>query len=186
MAKLLVGLGNIGKEYEKTNHNMGFMVIDKVAEELNVSIKKNMCASFVGETNLNGEKIILAKPTTYMNASGEAVKSLVKKFNIDISKDLLIISDDFDLPLSCVRVRTKGSAGTHNGLKSVVKELQSTDFPRLRIGVGKPNEHQSIIDFVLERAHFGEELDVGLEKGKQASIMFLKNKDFEEIMRTVN
>jgi len=186
MAKLLVGLGNIGKEYEKTNHNMGFMVVDKVADELNVNFKKNICSSFVGEANLNGEKIILAKPTTYMNSSGIAVKSLVNKFNIDISKDLLIISDDFDLPTSCVRVRTKGSAGTHNGLKSIVEELQSTEFPRLRIGVGKPNEHQSVIDFVLEKAHFGEELEQGLEKGKQASIMFLQNRDFEEIMRTVN
>lgn len=186
MAKLLVGLGNIGKEFEKTNHNMGFMVIDKVAKELNVSIKKNMCSSYVGEANLNGEKIILAKPSTYMNASGIAVKSLVKKFNIDINKDLLIISDDIDLPLSFVRVRIKGSAGTHNGLRSLVKELNTTEFPRLRIGVGKPEGSQTLTDFVLDRAHFGEELDQGLEKGKQASIMFLKNKDFEEIMRTVN
>ena len=186
MAKLLVGLGNIGKEYEKTNHNMGFMVIDLLSKSLGINVKKNMCSSLVGEGNINGEKVILAKPTTYMNNSGIAVKSLIKKFNIDTEKDLLIISDDFDLPTSCVRVRTKGSAGTHNGLKSIVEELQSTEFPRLRIGVGKPNEHQSVIDFVLEKAHFGEELEQGLEKGKQASIMFLQNRDFEEIMRTVN
>ena len=186
MAKLLVGLGNIGKEYENTNHNMGFMVVDSVAKELNVSIKKNMCSSYVGESNYNGEKIILAKPTTYMNSSGIAVKSLVKKFNIDTTQDLLIISDDIDLSLSNVRVRLKGSAGTHNGLRSVVKELGNQDFPRLRIGVGRPQEGCDLVDFVLGKAHKGKELTAGLEKGKQASMMFLEGKSFEEIMQKVN
>ena len=186
MAKLIVGLGNIGKEYEKTNHNMGFMVIDKLANEIGVQIKKNTCSSLVGEGNLNGEKFILAKPTTYMNSSGIAVKSLVKKFNIDIKKDLLIISDDIDLPISKVRVRVKGSAGTHNGLRSIVEEISSTDFPRVRIGVGKPNEHESLVNFVLARAHLGQELDEGLEKGKLACKMFLEGESFDSIMQKVN
>ena len=186
MTKLLVGLGNIGKEYEKTNHNMGFMVIDRVAKIFNLQFKKNMCSSMVAEGNIEGQKVILAKPTTYMNSSGIAVKSLVKKFNIDISKDLLIISDDIDLQLSKVRVREKGSAGTHNGLRSLVEELQTTDFPRLRIGVGKPIGQMELVDFVVAKAHEGKELDEGLKKGVVACSMFLKNQGFSDIMQKVN
>ena len=121
-----------------------------------------------------------------MNASGIAVKSLVKKFNIDIQKDLLIISDDIDLPVSKVRVRVKGSAGTHNGLRSIVSELETTDFPRLRVGVGKPGESVSLINFVLAKAHAGQELDEGLEKGKEACKMFIEGASFENIMQKVN
>ena len=186
MAKLIVGLGNIGKEYENTNHNIGFMVIDRVADALKINIKKNMCSSLVGEANVGGEKVILAKPTTYMNLSGIAVKSLVKKFNIDISKDLIIISDDIDLPLSKVRVRIKGSAGTHNGLKSIVKELESQDFSRIRVGVGRPNENQDLVDFVLGKVHKGKDLELGLEKGEQACVMFSQGYSLDSIMQKVN
>lgn len=186
MARLIVGLGNIGKEYENTNHNMGFMVIDKVARRFSVNIKKSMCSSLVAEFNYNGDKIILAKPTTYMNASGIAVKSLVKKFNIDITKDLFIISDDIDLPVSKVRVRVKGSAGTHNGLRSIVRELQSDLFPRLRVGVGKPHENEELFDFVLAKAHKSKELDDGLEKGEVACAMFIEGKTFDDIMQKLN
>lgn len=186
MTKLIVGLGNIGKEYEKTNHNMGFIVLDMIADEFNVGVKKNTCSSLIAEFNHAGQKVILAKPTTYMNNSGVAVKSLVKKFNIDIEKDLLIISDDFDLPLSTVRVKPKGSAGTHNGLKSVACELGTTIYPRLRVGVGKPLNKEDIINFVLSKANFGVDLDKGLEKGKKAGIMFIENKSIEEIMQNVN
>jgi len=186
MARLIVGLGNIGKEYDGTNHNMGFMVLDRVSKKYNVSIKKNTCDSLIGEFNFNGDKIILAKPTTFMNASGLAVKSLAKKFNIDISKDLFIISDDIDLPVSKVRVRVKGSAGTHNGLRSLVKELQTENFPRIRIGVGKPKEQEKLFDFVLAKAHKSKELDLGLEKGEKACSMFIEGESFDNIMQNVN
>ena len=186
MARMIVGLGNVGKEYENTNHNMGFIVVDKIAQKFNISIKKSMCSSFVGEANIQGEKIILAKPTTFMNASGIAVKSLDKKFNIDISKDLIIISDDIDLPVSKVRLRLKGSAGTHNGLRSVVKELNTEEFPRLRIGVGKPNENQPLFNFVLAKANKCKELEEGLLKGEKACEMFILGKSFEDIMQNVN
>ena len=128
----------------------------------------------------------MAKPTTYMNASGIAVKSLVKKFNIDITKDLFIISDDIDLPLSKTRVRVKGSAGTHNGLRSIVKELQSDSFPRLRVGVGKPHENEELFNFVLAKVHKSKELDEGLEKGEVACTMFAEGKSFSDIMQKVN
>lgn len=186
MTKLIVGLGNIGKEYEKTNHNMGFIVIDKLANELGLSFKKNICSSIVAEGNVSGEKLVLAKPTTYMNASGIAVKSLVKKYGIDISKDLLIISDDIDLPISKVRVREKGSAGTHNGLRSIIEHIARTDFARLRIGVGAPPKFMDLADYVLAKAQFGEELELGFEKGKEACLMFCKGQGLSEIMQKVN
>ena len=186
MTKLIVGLGNIGKQYEKNIHNMGFLVVDKVADELNVSVKKNMCSSMVGECNVLGERVILAKPTTFMNASGIAVKGLVKKYNIDINKELLIISDDIDLDVTKVRVRLKGSAGTHNGLKSIVEHLQSTEFPRVRIGVGSKPEFMDLADFVLSNVKDVKAQDVGLEKGKEACLMFANGKSFDQIMQSVN
>ena len=187
MAKLLVGLGNIGKEYEKTVHNLGFMVLDEVAASLGVSIKKNICNSFVGEVNFKGEKIVFAKPTTYMNNSGIAVKSLVKKFDIDISKDLLIINDDIDLPQGVVRLREKGSAGTHNGLKSIVRELGSADFPRLKIGAGAPpSEFMDLADYVLSKICFNPDIEKGIDKGKEAGLMFLEGESFSKIMQKVN
>ena len=184
--KLIVGLGNIGKEFENTNHNMGFMVIDSLAKELGLSFKKNMCQSLVAEGNIEGEKVILAKPTTFMNNSGIAVKALVKKFNIDISSSLIIISDDIDLKKGCVRVRKEGSAGTHNGLKSVIRELGSTAFIRLRIGIDCPPENMDLADYVLSRAGLSNELKAGLEKGKEALLMFLKGASVDEIMQKVN
>lgn len=184
--RLVVGLGNIGKEFEKTNHNMGFVVASRLAKEIGASIKKSMCNSTVGEANVKGEKIIIALPTTYMNNSGIAVKSLVKKFDIDIKKDLLIISDDIDLPVGKVRVRERGSAGTHNGLRSVVRELQTEDFPRLRIGVGKPNVNESLRDFVVSNARESKELDDGLLKGLEACLMFVNSESFSAIMQKVN
>ena len=187
MAKLLVGLGNIGKEYEKTVHNLGFMVLDSVAEKIGVTIKKNTCSSFIAEANYKGEKIILAKPTTYMNNSGIAVKSLVKKFDIDIQKDLLIINDDIDLPQGVVRLREKGSAGTHNGLKSIVRELGVSDFPRLKIGAGSPpSEFMDLADYVLSKLKDSKEIQVGLDKGEEAGLMFLEGQEFSKIMQKVN
>ena len=187
MVKLLVGLGNIGKEYEKTVHNLGFMVLDRVADKVGVQVKKNTCSSLIAETNFKGNKVILAKPTTYMNNSGVAIKGLVKKFDIDIKKDLLIISDDIDLPQGVVRLREKGSAGTHNGLKSVVKELGTTEFARLKIGAGSPpSEFMDLADFVLSRIKETKEISIGLDKGEEAGLMFLEGNEFSKIMQKVN
>lgn len=186
MAKVVVGLGNFGKEFENTNHNMGFMVIDSVLKELSLSCTKKQCESVVAETNIGGEKIIFAKPTTFMNASGKAVKSLVSKFDIDMSKDLLIISDDIDLSPGKVRVKVHGSAGTHNGLRSIVSVTQTTEFPRLRIGVGKPQEHQDLADFVLSKFHDKENIFAGIEKGKNAVMMFVNGESFDNIMQKSN
>lgn len=185
MAKLIVGLGNIGKEYDQTNHNVGFMVLDKIADKYGISIKKNICSSFVGEANINGTKVIVAKPTTYMNLSGIAIKSLVKKYDIDYKKDLLVISDDIDLEVSQIRMRTKGSAGTHNGLKSVIHELGSEEFSRLRVGIGKPDEYISLVDFVLAKVKKTPEFEQGLEKAEKAALLFVQGEDVSKIMQEV-
>ena len=185
MAKLIVGLGNIGKEYELTNHNMGFMTLDKLSDEFNLNFKKKMCDSLVCEANIKGNKVVFAKPTTYMNLSGIAVKSLVKKFNIDI-KDLLIISDDIDLDLSKCRLRVKGGAGGHNGLKSIIKELGTEDFARLKVGIGAPPEYMDLADWVLGKVKDLTLLEKGLDKAKQGVIMFLEGKTFDQIMQQIN
>lgn len=186
MAKLIVGLGNIGKEFENTNHNMGFIAVDLLAQKYNVKISKNMCNSMVGEFNCDGEKVILAKPITYMNASGIAVKSLISKFGIDSTKDMIIISDDIDLDIGRVRLRASGSAGTHNGLKSVIKETQSTDFIRLRVGVGNPPEHVSLVDFVTAKFSDKEGIRNGLNKAVEALEMFISGNTLDQIMQKVN
>jgi len=147
--KIIVGLGNIGKEYERTHHNMGFLMIDKFAKKNKKDFTKNKCNASVAETHINGEKVILAKPTTYMNASGVSVRELMAKNGCDIS-NVLILVDDIDLPAGKYRFRKTGSSGTHNGLRSCVRELNSQDFPRLRIGVGKP-DNEDLAEYVLKR-----------------------------------
>ena len=147
--KIIVGLGNIGKEYERTHHNMGFLMIDKFAKNHNVDFTKNKCNAMIAETFINGEKVILAKPTTYMNRSGISVRELLKKNGCDIS-NILVIVDDIDLPAGKFRFRKTGSSGTHNGLRSCVQELNSQDFARLRLGIGKP-EFGDLADYVLKR-----------------------------------
>ena len=154
--KLIVGLGNIGEEYSKTNHNAGFMIVDKLAEKCGFTFKNRGCEADYAEYNLNGEKFIIAKPRTYMNESGKSVKSFMKKFDISLD-DVIIISDDIDTPPGKIRVRKSGSAGTHNGLKSVIVETGSTEFKRLRVGIGKQNEHQDLADFVLSPMKMTEE-----------------------------
>ena len=144
---LIAGLGNPGKKYEKTRHNMGFMTIDKLAEKHNVSVDKSKFKALVGEFNLGGEKIILMKPQTYMNLSGEAIREAVNFYKLDL-KNVLVIYDDLDIPVGALRIRTAGSPGTHNGMRSVVSNLGSQKFPRIRIGIGN-DEQRDIIDFVI-------------------------------------
>ena len=183
--KLIVGLGNIGDNYAKTNHNAGFMVLDMVAESLNFKFNKRGCDSDYGETNVNGEHIIFAKPRTYMNESGRAVKSFVKKYKIDTS-DVLVISDDIDLPQGSVRVRKMGSAGTHNGLKSIIRELGTDGFARVRVGIGKQAEHQDLADFVLSKMNMTQAQIDGLEKASQAVLSYSNGESIDNVMTKYN
>lgn len=145
---LIVGLGNPGKKYEKNRHNVGFMAIDRFAKEFDVSVTKSKFKSLYGELNYNGKKLILMKPQTYMNASGEAVQSFSNYYNID-PENIIVIVDDIDINFGTVRIRKTGSAGTHNGLKSIVNLLGSKNFPRIKVSVGKKEEYMDLADFVI-------------------------------------
>ncbi len=183
--KLIVGLGNIGKEYADTNHNVGFMVIDKLSEMLGENIKKTGCDADYAEFNKNGEKIILAKPRTYMNESGRSVKSFMKKYGFEIG-DVLVINDDIDLEPGFVRIRKSGSAGTHNGLKSIIRETGSGDFNRVRVGIGSKQEHQDLANFVLSKMRMTENQKLGLEKAANAVYDYVLGSSVDEIMSKYN
>lgn len=148
--KIIVGLGNIGNEYSKTYHNMGFITLDNFASKHNFAFTKTKCDAQVAEGFIDGQKIILAKPTTYMNNSGISIRQLLSKNGCEL-KDLLVIVDDIDLPVGKLRYRINGSSGTHNGLRSCVNELQSQDFARLRIGIGKPENGMDLANYVLSK-----------------------------------
>ena len=160
--KLIVGLGNIGKEYEGTRHNIGFMVADELAKRWGITTWKNERSAMCAEHRIP-EKVFLIKPTTYMNLSGEAVMNLSGEavgafanfYNID-PEDIAVIQDDLDLPCGKLRIRRKGSAGGHNGIKSIQQHLGTGDFPRFKIGIGHPERNASaVIGHVLHR--FGKE-----------------------------
>lgn len=146
---LIVGLGNPDKKYEKTYHNIGFLSLDAINAALGGSFSKSYGKSLISEVFYMGEKIILAKPKTYMNLSGEAVVAIKNKFKID-NQDILIILDDIDLPVGKTRYRNSGSAGTHNGLKSIISLVGDNNIPRLRIGIGN-NKNMELADYVLSQ-----------------------------------
>ena len=138
--KIVVGLGNFGDKYAYTFHNMGFLSIEVLADKLGLKFDKKECDSLVAVGYKGGEKVVLAKPLTYMNLSGVAVKQLLAK-NKATPADLLVIYDDIDLPKGNIRVRPKGSAGTHNGMRNIIAEIKTEEFRRVRIGIGKPPEN---------------------------------------------
>ena len=146
---LIVGLGNPGARYEKTRHNLGFMLVDWLAREFQTQVKREECRSLVGRVEIENRKAELVKPQTFMNLSGEAVSCLLKKENRSHEK-LIVISDDLALPLGTIRLRPKGSAGGHNGLKSIIANLRTEDFIRLRIGIQPEHPLRDTRDFVLE------------------------------------
>ncbi|MDE5896731.1 MAG: aminoacyl-tRNA hydrolase, partial [Clostridia bacterium] len=145
---LIVGLGNPEEKYFKTFHNLGFLAAGDAAAQLGVKFKRKECEASVAEAYLNGEKVIIARPLTYMNASGRAVKQLLNKYKIS-KEELVVIYDDYDLPKGHVRIRAAGSAGTHNGMRSVIAELGFSDFARIRIGIRDPEVNIPIINYVL-------------------------------------
>lgn len=143
---IIAGLGNPGKKYENTRHNMGFMVMDALAYKLGINIDKIKFKSLVAETRIGTEKVLLMKPQTYMNLSGEALREAVSYYKVP-EENVIVIYDDMDIELGSLRIRKSGSAGTHNGMKSIIYQLKSDRFPRIRIGIGA--DHKSnIIGFV--------------------------------------
>ena len=147
---LIVGLGNPGQEYAATRHNLGFMLIDKLASDEGITVKRRECQSLVGQGHIEGKATKLAKPQTFMNLSGHAVSCLVAKGELDLAKDLVVISDDLALPLGKIRIRERGSAGGHNGLKSIIAEVGTDEFIRLRIGIQPDHPISDPKRFVLD------------------------------------
>lgn len=143
--KIVVGLGNPGKEYENTYHNIGFKVVDELSNRFGIKLSKKGCKSIYGEAKIDGQKILLVKPQTFMNLSGEAVVMFKQKFK---DAEIFVVSDDIDLPKGVLRFREHGSAGTHNGLRNIVSFI-GEDFKRLRVGIGKPDG--DLKDFVLSK-----------------------------------
>lgn len=146
--KVIVGLGNPGKKYEPTKHNVGFWAVDQLSDRWNVPFQKEKWHSQVAEGMVQGEKVILLKPLTYMNLSGEAVGAVVRFFQLEW-EDLLVIYDDMDIPLGQLRLRQKGSAGGHNGIKSIIEHLGTKQFNRIKIGIDRPPARMSVVDHVL-------------------------------------
>lgn len=149
---LIVGLGNPGVEYEQTNHNVGFRVVDEVAKIYGGKFgKKPDCDSLTCKFKANGEEIVLAKPTTYMNCSGLAVKGLVKKYKVDVKSELIVISDDFDIKEGTIRIRQISGASSHNGIKSVKNELNTNEFIRIKVSIGAKPAYMDTATFVLDK-----------------------------------
>ena len=147
--KVIVGLGNPGRQYENTRHNIGFITIDRIAEKLGIRMNRSKFRSTVGEGMTGSGKVLLAKPETYMNDSGLAVHDIMDFYKIG-PEDLIVVYDDFDIPEGSVRIRPFGSAGTHNGMRSIVRLLGTDRFPRVRIGTGKTDmESRELVGFVL-------------------------------------
>ena len=147
--KLVVGLGNPGKRYQRTRHNLGFLVVDRLAKQKDLTLKQKVGDALVAESARNGEQIVLAKPQTFMNHSGLAVRELLGKYR-GTAEDLLVVYDDLDLPFGRIRIRPQGSAGGHRGIKSILESLAGAPFCRVRVGIGRPPEGMDAVDYVLE------------------------------------
>ncbi len=185
--KLVVGLGNPGNEYASTRHNVGFMAIDEVAKGYNVDFKldKSM-KGMIAQVNNMGKKAILLKPMTYMNLSGEAVSAVARYYSIDI-EDIIVINDDLDLPCGKVRFRLNGSAGGHNGLKSINNHLKSQDYKRIKIGIDK-SPIIPVVDYVLGKFTEGERVDINhaIEKVVKSINSFINEEDYTKIASHLN
>jgi PTH1 family peptidyl-tRNA hydrolase len=147
--KLVVGLGNPGPKYAGTRHNVGFEVITMLAGQYHMKAKRSQHNSLIAHGNISEQRVVLQQPLTFMNRSGVAVKAMAAELGL-VPEDILVIVDDLDLPLGRIRIRANGGSGGHNGLKSITEALGSSDFPRLRIGIGRPSDDMAVEDYVLE------------------------------------
>ena len=173
---LIVGLGNPENEYTHTRHNMGFDTINQIAKNNNIQITKNKFKGLCESTIIQNQKVILLKPQTYMNLSGESVKEVAEFYNLK-PEEIIVIYDDIDIEKGYIKIRKKGGAGSHNGMKSVVEELQSTDFARIRVGIGQPEFKSDMINYVIGKVPQEEQeiLQQGVEKAAKAVEEILKN-----------
>ena len=173
---IIVGLGNPEEDYAKTRHNMGFNTINKLSEQYNIEVKQKKFKALYGTGMIENKKVILLKPQTFMNNSGESIKEIIDFYKAK-PEELIVIYDDIDLDAGIVKIRKKGGAGTHNGMKSVVHCIQSEDFIRVRVGIGKPEHKGDLINYVIGAIPEEEVkiLDEATTKAKEGVIEILKN-----------
>ncbi|MDU5460437.1 MULTISPECIES: aminoacyl-tRNA hydrolase [Anaerococcus] len=188
----IVGLGNPGIQYENTRHNAGFITIDYLARKYSIDVRKIKFKSLIGQGVISGQKVMLVKPQTYMNNSGEAIREIYKYFDFDHDK-LIVIYDDIDIDFGSIRIRKKGSAGTHNGMKSIIYNLEFDDFPRIKVAVGKKPSYMDLANFVLsgfskqeakiieEEVKFASDaIEMILEEGIEKSMSMFNSKRLVE------
>lgn len=173
---LIVGLGNPENEYSNTRHNMGFQTINKLAKQYEIKITKNKFKGLYGNGRIGEQKVILLKPQTYMNLSGENIKQMLQFYKIEMEK-LIVIYDDMDIQPGMIKIRKAGGAGTHNGMKSVVTELNTQNFKRIRVGIGMPEEKKDLIEYVIGAIpdQDKEKLEQGTDLAKEAIIEIIKS-----------
>ena len=184
---VIAGLGNPKKEYDNTRHNIGFAFIDALAEKYSISVMDVKHKALTGKGIINGQKVILVKPLTFMNLSGESIRPISDYYKIDTAKELIVISDDISLPPGQIRIRKKGSAGGHNGLKNIIQHLGNEEFQRIRIGVGEKPKGYDLADYVL--GHFSKEeqplMQEGIKRAMEAAAMMLEG-DIDRAMNEFN
>ncbi len=181
--KIIVGLGNPTREYEGTRHNVGFSVIYNIRDKYNINVDTKKHKALIGKGIIEGEKVILAMPQTYMNLSGESVRELVDYYKCD-PEDIIVIYDDISLDVGKLRIRAKGSAGGHNGIKNIIAHLGTQEFPRIKVGVGEKPPRMDLADYVL--GHFSKEeqpiIREGADKACDAVALMIK----EDIATAMN
>ena len=184
---IIAGLGNPGKEYENTRHNVGFMTVDALADRYGISISEKKHKALVGKGVIEGQKVLLIKPQTYMNLSGESLRDALDYYHVDPESELIVISDDISLDPGQIRIRKKGSAGGHNGLKNIIQHLGTENFPRIKMGVGEKPKEMDLKDFVL--GHFrGEDkikVNEAVDNAGKALLLMLDGR-IDEAMNLYN
>ena len=184
---IIAGLGNPDRQYEGTRHNAGFDVIDRIAEKYNIAVDTKKHRAYIGKGIIDGQKVILAKPQTYMNLSGESIRSLVDYYKIDEENELLVVYEDISLDVGQLRIRAKGSAGGHNGIKNIIAHLGTQVFPRIKVGVGEKPKGYDLADYVL--GHFSkaerEQMEEGYDNAVRAAEMIVSGQ-LNEAMNEFN
>jgi PTH1 family peptidyl-tRNA hydrolase len=174
--KLIVGLGNPGIEYQFTPHNLGFLAIDRIANSLGIEIRNRQCRALTARATIAGEEVILAKPETYMNLSGLSVRELAAEHQVDVTRDLIVIYDELDLPLGTIRIRLRGSSAGHNGMESILGALNTDEFLRIRLGIAPDRKVGDTVKYVLTPFRKAQEVvvDEVLDMAAQAVEVILK------------
>ena len=183
--KVIIGLGNPGKKYEKTRHNIGFIAIDSLRKKLNISDEREKFQALISEKNIDGEKVIFLKPQTFMNLSGNSVIEIVNFYKLDSKKDIIVIYDDMDLPFGDIRIREKGSSGGHNGIKSIISHI-GEEFIRIKCGIGA--KEKGAIEYVLGEFNQTEQkiLDEILDNIDNCVIEMITVQNMDRIMQKYN